>query len=105
MKEALIVSAVRTPVGRAGGALADVRPDDLAALAVRTSLERAGVSPALVDDVILGCTNQAGEDNRNVARMAVLLAGLPVDIPGQTVNRLCGSGLQAVASAAQAIKS
>jgi len=104
MRDAFIVSAVRTPVGRAGGVLADVRPDDLAALAVRTAIERANIAPATIDDVILGCTNQAGEDNRNVARMAVLLAGLPIDVPGQTVNRLCGSGLQAVASAAQAIK-
>src|SRR6478736_1236295 len=103
-KEALIVSAVRTPVGRAGGVLAEVRADDLAAIAVRACVDRAGFDPARLDDVILGCTNQAGEDNRNVARMAVLLAGLPVDIPGQTVNRLCGSGLQAIASAAQAIK-
>jgi acetyl-CoA C-acetyltransferase/3-oxo-5,6-didehydrosuberyl-CoA/3-oxoadipyl-CoA thiolase len=104
MKVAFIISGVRTPVGRAGGVLADVRADDLAALAVRTAVERAGVAPASIDDVILGCTNQAGEDNRNVARMAVLLAGLPIDVPGQTVNRLCGSGLQSVASAAQAIK-
>ena len=104
-KEALIVSAVRTPVGRAGGVLAEVRADDLAAIAVRACVDRVGFDPLRLDDVILGCTNQAGEDNRNVARMAVLLAGLPVDIPGQTVNRLCGSGLQAVASAAQAIKS
>ena len=104
MRDAFIVSAVRTPVGRAGGALADVRADDLAALAVKSAVERSQVAPASIDDVILGCTNQAGEDNRNVARMAVLLAGLPIDVPGQTVNRLCGSGLQAVASAAQAIK-
>ena len=104
MKDAVIVSAVRTPVGRAGGVLAHLRADDLAALVVRAAIERAHVDPARVDDVILGCTNQAGEDNRNVARMAVLLAGLPVEVPGQTVNRLCGSGLQAVASAAQAIK-
>jgi len=104
MRDAFIVSAVRTPVGRAGGALADVRADDLAALAVKTAVERSQVTAASIDDVILGCTNQAGDDNRNVARMAVLLAGLPVDVPGQTVNRLCGSGLQAVASAAQAIK-
>jgi acetyl-CoA C-acetyltransferase/3-oxo-5,6-didehydrosuberyl-CoA/3-oxoadipyl-CoA thiolase len=104
MREALIVSAVRTPVGRAGGVLADVRADDLAALAVKTAVDRAGFDARRLDDVILGCTNQAGEDNRNVARMAALLAGLPVDVPGQTVNRLCGSGLQAVASAAQAIK-
>jgi 3-oxoadipyl-CoA thiolase len=104
MRDAFIVSAVRTPVGRAGGALADVRPDDLAALAIKALVERSGVDPARIDDVILGCTNQAGEDNRDVARMAVLLAGLPIEVAGQTVNRLCGSGLQAVASAAQAIK-
>jgi 3-oxoadipyl-CoA thiolase len=102
--DAIIVSAVRTPVGRAGGSLAGVRADDLAALVVKAAVERAGLDPARIDDVILGCTNQAGEDNRNVARMAALLAGLPVEVPGQTVNRLCGSGLQAVASAAQAIK-
>jgi len=104
MREALIISAVRTPVGRAGGALADLRPDDLAAIAIRGCLDRAGFDPERLDDCILGCTNQAGEDNRNVARMAALLAGLPVSVPGQTVNRLCGSGLQAVASAAQALK-
>jgi 3-oxoadipyl-CoA thiolase len=104
MRDAIIVSAVRTPVGRAGGALAEVRPDDLAAIAVRGAVERAGFDPAALDDVILGCTNQAGEDNRNIARMALLLAGFPVGVPGQTVNRLCGSGLQAVAAAAQALK-
>src|SRR5438552_10302001 len=104
MRDALIVSAVRTPVGRAGGALADVRADDLAAVAVRGAVDRVSFDPASLDDVILGCTNQAGEDNRNVARMAALLAGFPVEVPGHTVNRLCGSGLQAVASAAQAIK-
>ncbi|HYS26890.1 MAG TPA: thiolase family protein [Vicinamibacterales bacterium] len=104
MRDALIVSAVRTPVGRAGGALAEVRADDLAAIAVRGAVDRVSFDPARLDDVILGCTNQAGEDNRNVARMAALLAGFPVDVPGQTVNRLCGSGLQAIASAAQAIK-
>ena len=104
MKDALIVSAVRTPVGRAGGVLAEVRADDLAAVAVRAAVDRVSFNPARIDDVILGCTNQAGEDNRNVARMAVLLAGLPIEVPGQTVNRLCGSGLQAIASAAQAIK-
>src|SRR5258705_6793733 len=104
MRDALIVSAVRTPVGRAGGALADVRADDLAAIAVRGAVDRVSFDPARLDDVILGCTNQAGEANRNVARMAALLAGFPVDVPGQTVNRLCGSGLQAIASAAQAIK-
>ena len=104
MRDAIIISAVRTPVGRAGGALADVRADDLAAVAVRGAVDRVSFDPATLDDVILGCTNQAGEDNRNVARMAALLAGFPVEIPGQTVNRLCGSGLQAIASAAQAIK-
>ena len=104
MNDAVIVSAVRTPVGRAGSALANVRADDLAAFVVRAAIERARVDPARIDDVILGCANQAGEDNRNVARMAVLLAGLPVEVAGQTVNRLCGSGLQAAASAAQAIK-
>jgi 3-oxoadipyl-CoA thiolase len=104
MSDALIVSAVRTPVGRAGGVLANARADDLAAIAVRGAVDRVSFDPALVDDVILGCTNQAGEDNRNVARMAALLAGFPVTVPGQTVNRLCGSGLQAIASAAQAIK-
>ena len=100
---AFITAAARTPVGRAGGALAAVRPDDLAAIAVRAALERSGIAPERVDDVILGCTNQAGEDNRNVARMAALLAGMPVEVPGQTVNRLCGSGLQAVVSATHAI--
>ena len=104
MTEAFISAALRTPVGRHGGALAGVRADDLAAVPIKAVVERAGVDPATIDDVIFGCTNQAGEDNRNVARMALLLAGLPVAVPGQTVNRLCGSGLQAVASAAQAIK-
>jgi 3-oxoadipyl-CoA thiolase len=103
--EAHILDAVRTPIGRAGGALADVRPDDLAAIPLRALLQRGGLPPDRIDDVILGCANQAGEDNRNVARMALLLAGLPVEVPGQTVNRLCGSGLQAVASAAHAIRS
>jgi 3-oxoadipyl-CoA thiolase len=102
--EAVIVDACRTPVGRYGGALAGVRPDDLAATVVRAVVERAGIEPARVDDVILGCANQAGEDNRNVARMAWLLAGFPVSVPGQTVNRLCGSGLQAVRSAMHAIR-
>src|SRR5467141_995774 len=104
MNEALICAALRTPVGKHGGALAGIRADDLAAVAIKAVVERAGVDPATIDDVIFGCTNQAGEDNRNVARMALLLAGLPVAVPGQTVNRLCGSGLQAAASAAQAIK-
>lgn len=102
--DVLILSAVRTPVGRAGGSLADVRPDDLAALAVKTAVERAGIDPAQIDDVLLGCANGAGEDNRNVARMAVLLAGLPIEVPAQTINRLCGSGLQAVISAAHAMR-
>ncbi len=103
MINAQILAGVRTPIGRAGGALAEVRPDDLAATAIRALVERAGLPIDRIDDVILGCANQAGEDNRNVARMALLLAGLPVEVPGQTVNRLCGSGLQAAASAAHAI--
>src|SRR5213083_656929 len=104
MTEAYICAALRTPVGKHGGSLAQVRADDLAAIPITAVVERSGIDPLAIDDVILGCTNQAGEDNRNVARMALLLAGLPVEVPGQTVNRLCGSGLQAVASAAQAIK-
>jgi 3-oxoadipyl-CoA thiolase len=103
LREAWIVEAVRTPIGRYGGALASVRPDDLAAIAIRAVVDRSGVDPALIEDVILGCANQAGEDNRNVARMAALLAGLPVEVAGQTVNRLCGSGLQAINAAANAI--
>jgi len=102
-REAWIIDAVRTPIGRYGGGLASVRPDDLAAHVLRAILERTGVDAALVDDVILGCANQAGEDNRNVARMAALLAGFPIEVPGQTVNRLCGSGLQAVNAAFHAI--
>src|SRR4030095_3942 len=101
MTEAFIVSAVRTPVGRAGGALASMRADDLAAVAVRGAVARASFEPSRVDDVILGCTNQAGEDNRNVARMAALLAGFPVEVPGQTGNRLCGSRPRGIASRAQ----
>ena len=104
MSDVHIYSAVRTPVGRAGGVLADVRPDDLAALAIKAAVERAGVDPADIDDVLMGCANGAGEDNRNVARMAVLLAGFPVTVPGQTINRLCASGLQAVASAFHAAR-
>ena len=104
MSVPVIVAALRTPIGRHGGALSRVRPDDLAAGVIRALVDRTGVDASSIDDVILGCANQAGEDNRNVARMASLLAGLPVEIPGQTVNRLCGSGLQAVASAAQAIR-
>ncbi|HEY8795061.1 MAG TPA: thiolase family protein [Gemmatimonadaceae bacterium] len=105
MTDAVIVDAVRTPIGRHGGALARVRPDDLAAGPLRALLARTGIDPASIDDVLLGCANQSGEDNRNVARLALLLAGIPVTVPGQTVNRLCGSGLQAIASAAHAIKS
>jgi 3-oxoadipyl-CoA thiolase len=103
LREAWIIEAVRTPIGRYGGALAAVRPDDLAAVVLRAVVDRAGVDPALVEDVILGCANQAGEDNRDVARMALLLADFPVEVGGQTVNRLCGSGLQAINSAAHAI--
>jgi 3-oxoadipyl-CoA thiolase len=103
-RDAVIVDAVRTPIGRHGGALARVRPDDLAAAAIRALVSRTGIDVTLIDDVILGCANQAGEDNRNVARMASLLAGLPVEVPGQTVNRLCASGLQAIVSAAHAIR-
>ena len=97
------MAAVRTPIGRHGGVLRSVRPDDLAALVVREVVDRSGVDPALVDDVVLGNANGAGEENRNVARMAALLAGLPVEVAGQTINRLCGSGLQALNSAAHAI--
>src|SRR6266567_4345246 len=104
MEEAVILSAVRTPVGRYGGILKDVRPDDLAALVIAEAVQRARIDADSVEDVILGCANQAGEDNRNVARMALLLVGLPIHLAGQTVNRLCGSGLQAVNSAAQAIQ-
>jgi len=104
MKDAVLVDAIRTPIGALGGALAAVRPDDLAALAIRTIVERNALNPALVDEVYLGCANQAGEDNRNVARMAVLLAGLPVEVPAVTLNRLCASGLAAVNTAARAIR-
>lgn len=104
MTEAFLIGGVRTPVGRYGGALAGIRPDDLAALVVREAVERAGIPDAAIDEVILGAANQAGEDNRNVARMAVLLAGLPDSIPGITVNRLCASGMSAIAMAAQAIR-
>ena len=100
-----IVAAVRTPIGRHGGSLASVRPDDLAAHAIRAVVARAGVDPALIDDVYFGDTNQAGEDNRNVARMAALLAGLPPTVPGATVNRLCASGLEAINCAARMIES
>ncbi|TQM36836.1 3-oxoadipyl-CoA thiolase [Pseudonocardia cypriaca] len=105
MPEALVVTGVRTPVGRYGGALSTVRPDDLAAEAIRAVRERVPTAaPDAIDEVILGCVNQAGEDNRNVARMAALLAGLPESVPGATVNRLCASGLEAVAAGARAIR-
>jgi 3-oxoadipyl-CoA thiolase len=103
LRDVFVVDAVRTPIGRHGGALAEVRPDDLAAIAIRELVRRTGVDPAAIDDVLLGCANQAGEDNRNVARMSALLAGLPVTVPGGTVNRLCGSGLMAVGDAARAV--
>src|SRR5262245_29344734 len=105
MPDAFICDAVRTPIGRYGGALAPVRTDDLAAIPIRALVGRhPSADWARVDDVILGCANQAGEDNRNVARMVALLAGLPVEISGATVNRLCGSGLDAVATAARLIR-
>jgi len=100
---AVVVSAVRTPVGRYGGALSAVRPDDLAAIAISAAVERAGIAAGEIEDVYFGCANQAGEDNRNVARMAVLLAGLPDSVAGVTVNRLCASGLAAVVSACHAV--
>jgi acetyl-CoA acyltransferase len=103
IKEAWIVGAVRTPIGRHGGALGAVRPDDLGAVALEALLERTGLPPEEVEDVYFGCANQAGEDNRNVARMSLLLAGLPETVSGATVNRLCGSGLEAVANAARAV--
>lgn len=101
--EAVIVDAVRTPVGRYGGALREVRPDDLSALAIRSLLTRTGINPSEVQDVLWGCANQAGEDNRNVARMGLLIAGLPYSVPGATINRLCGSSLEAVNQAARAV--
>ncbi len=104
MRRAAIITALRTPFGRHGGALASVRPDDLAAHVIRTVVDRSGIDPVLIDDVYLGATNQAGEDNRNVARMAALLAGLPETVPGATVNRLCASGLEAVNIAARLIE-
>jgi 3-oxoadipyl-CoA thiolase len=103
MARAVVLSAVRTPIGRYGGALAGVRPDDLAAVAIAAAVERARIEPGSVDDVYFGCANQAGEDNRNVARMAALLAGLPESVAGVTLNRLCASGLSAVVSASHAV--
>ena len=105
MNEAFLCDAVRTPFGRYGGALSGVRADELAAVPIKALLARnPSLHSAAVDDVILGCANQAGEDNRNVARMAALLAGLPVEVPGVTVNRLCGSGMEAIVQAARAIR-
>src|SRR5207247_1236421 len=105
MTQAFIVDAIRTPFGRYGGALSSVRTDDLGAIPIRALIERnPKVDWAAVTDVLYGCANQAGEDNRNVARMSALLAGLPVEVPGATINRLCGSGLDAVGSAARAIR-
>jgi 3-oxoadipyl-CoA thiolase len=103
-EDAVIVSGVRTPIGRYGGSLKDVRPDDLMALVIAEAVRRAQIDGDSIEDVLVGCANQAGEDNRNVARMSLLLAGLPVQVAGQTINRLCGSGLQAVISAGQAIQ-
>src|SRR5919112_3727055 len=103
VKEAVIVGAVRTPLGKQGGVLSPVRPDDLAALVLEALMERTGVPPEEIEDVYMGCANQAGEDNRDIARMALLLAGFPVEVGGTTINRLCGSGLDAVANAARAI--
>src|ERR671921_810706 len=105
MSVPVITHAIRTPMGRYGGALAGVRPDDLAAIVVAAAVERAGGDPAGVDEGVLGAANQAGEDNRNVARMALLLAGFPVEVPGFTVNRLCASGLTAISAAAAQIRS
>jgi 3-oxoadipyl-CoA thiolase len=103
MPRAIVLSAVRTPVGRYGGELSNVRPDDLAAVAIAAAVERAGIDAGDIEDVYFGCANQAGEDNRNVARMAALLAGLPESVPGVTLNRLCASGLSAVVSACHAV--
>ena len=104
MPEAVIIDAVRTPIGALGGALSAVRPDDLAAVVLEAIIERTGVDPAIVEEVYLGCANQAGEDNRNVARMSTLLAGFPVEVAAVTFNRLCASGLNAVNQAARAIR-
>jgi acetyl-CoA acyltransferase len=103
MNQACIVGAVRSPLGRHGGVLSSVRPDDLAAHVLRSLVARLGIDPAAIDDVFMGCANQAGEDNRDIARMAALLAGFPTSVPGVTVNRLCGSGMEAVAQAARAV--
>ncbi|HMD78721.1 MAG TPA: hypothetical protein VKF39_01915, partial [Nitrososphaerales archaeon] len=100
---AVVVDAVRTPIGKYGGILRSVRPDDLAALVLKEVIARTHIDPSGIDDVYMGCSNQAGEDNRNVARMAILLAGIPHTVPGATVNRLCGSGLEAVNDAARVV--
>ena len=106
MNEAFICDAVRTPIGRYGGALSSIRTDDLASIPIRSLLERnPGMNPTSIEDVILGCANQAGEDNRNVARMALLLSGIPEKVPGATLNRLCGSGMDALSCASRTIKS
>lgn len=106
MQEAYLIDALRTPIGRYGGTLSSIRPDDLAAITLKAIMQRnPSIDPSAIDDVMLGCANQAGEDNRNVARMALLLAGLPHTVPGMTLNRLCGSGLDAVGTAARAIRS
>src|SRR5512143_3584532 len=104
MPQALIIDAVRTPVGRHGGALASVRPDDLAAIVLKALIDRTKIDPAIVEEVYFGCANEAGEDNRNVARMALILAGFPYEIPGVTFNRLCASSLAAINTAARSIK-
>jgi 3-oxoadipyl-CoA thiolase len=104
LHDAVIVATARTPMGRYGGQLRDVRPDDMAGIVIGEAADRAGVRPEDVADVVMGCANQAGEDNRNVARMGLLLAGFPVEVPGQTVNRLCGSGMQATIAAAREIQ-
>jgi len=103
-RRAAIVSAIRTPIGRYGGSLSSVRPDDLAAIAIKAAVAKSGVDPSTIDDVYMGAANQAGEDNRNVARMAALLAGLPQSVAGSTVNRLCASGLEAINVAARMIE-
>src|SRR5512139_3198215 len=104
MTDVVVIDAIRTPIGALGGGLASIRPDDLAALVLRTLLQRTGIDPAQVEEVYLGCANQAGEDNRNVARMATLLAGFPVEVPAVTMNRLCASGLVAINLAARSIR-
>jgi acetyl-CoA acetyltransferase len=104
VREAVIVQAVRTPIGAHAGALKDVRPDDLAAIVIAEVVKRSGIDPVTIEEVYFGCANQAGEDNRNVARMALLLAGLPTSVAGVTFNRLCASGLSAINAAARAIK-